>query len=1247
MRPTRRLPWAFPTCRTPSSRATATINDDDTAGITVAPTNLATSEAGLSAAFNVILTSQPTSEVSIGLLSSNTSEGTVSPSSLVFTPQNWSQAQTATVTGVDALTGTVRRSASTSAALSVALSSSDLGAATLPASISIPAGQASASFTITAVDDAVADAAQSSTLTASAQGFTSATAQVEVTNDDTAGIAVTPTQGLVTSEARGQSSFTIALASQPTSDVSIGLSSSNTREGTVSPSTCTFALANWSQPQAVTVAGADDLVADGEQNYSIITAPAQSADPGYNGREAADVSLSNLDNDAPGLTLFIEPASVTEGGAATGRISRNSVGEATVLLSSSDTSQATTPAQIVIPAGQLSATFAIQAQDDAIANGTRAVTITASAGGFASAASLAVLDNDAPGILLTPTAGLSTSEAGQSAAFSVRLLSQPTSDVVIGLSSSDVGEGTASTSTCTFGPGNWDMPQTVVVTGVDDTVVDGARPYSIITGRAQSADANYNGLDADDVALTNADDDAPALSLSLSAASIAENGGALGATGTLRRNFQLGSALTVALSSTLAEVTLPPTVTFAPGTASATFSIGVLDNAVAEGNRSTTISASVAGLSAVQTLAVADDESLALSLSLAVSSAPENQTKRVRGTVTRNSPASSALTVALSSSDTSEARVPPSVTIPSGSASATFALVLVDDVLADGPQSVTIGAQASGFGAWATVGPTVTDNEKPALSLSFKPERLAENGASVATLRRNTEITSSTRALTVTLAMSPLGQATVPRSVTIPARAASVSFAVRATDDRLVDGPRIVTLTARAPGLLPGAADVIVGDNEAASSAGIGGQVQVLASGSGLGSALGLPVPGVTLTLRRGAVAMDRVLSASNGAYVLRGLPVGSYTITPSKPGYNFAPASRAVTISRAGLVVGGINFVGTPRAQVSGVLTTLDGDGVPLPLANALVVARGVAGSFSARTNSAGAYLLDRLPLGSYTMAPSQAGTFFGPKSRAVALTPGSPLASGADFTASGSDAVPPSVAVRQPGASSFSLAARSALAASGVGGDNAGGSGLAAVTVALGRFASVGAASPNGLWKWSSRSFAAADNALVESLARGTSSWSLDPAALSSLRTLPAGSYGIRAAAVDNAGNARASAWKKFSITGSASAREVAGRAGLPEMSPIRLSSARDLAAQSQIVLAFTGALDAATTSDAARYEILLDGTAVEIEGALSAGGTVTLSLPASTWRPGSVAQVIWHGLLGARGRLMADEQATIVAR
>jgi hypothetical protein len=95
----------------------------------------------------------------------------------------------------------------------------------------------------------------------------------------------------------------VVLSSEPTADVTIPLTSNNTDEGTVAPTSLTFTVGNWNQPQTVTVTGVDDDLVDGDVAYTILVGPATSADPDYDGSDPSDVSVTNVDDDEPGTTL--------------------------------------------------------------------------------------------------------------------------------------------------------------------------------------------------------------------------------------------------------------------------------------------------------------------------------------------------------------------------------------------------------------------------------------------------------------------------------------------------------------------------------------------------------------------------------------------------------------------------------------------------------------------------------------------------------------------------------------------------------------------------------------------------------------------------------------------------------------------------------------------------------------------------------------------------------------------------------
>lgn len=117
------------------------------------------------------------------------------------------------------------------------------------------------------------------------------------TESTAAGITVTPTEGLITTEAGGMATFTVVLNRYPAADVTVSLSSSNSAEGGVAPASLTFTQADWNRPRMVTVTGMDDGVADGDQAYTIVTGPASSGDSAYDGIDAPDVAVVNEDDD--------------------------------------------------------------------------------------------------------------------------------------------------------------------------------------------------------------------------------------------------------------------------------------------------------------------------------------------------------------------------------------------------------------------------------------------------------------------------------------------------------------------------------------------------------------------------------------------------------------------------------------------------------------------------------------------------------------------------------------------------------------------------------------------------------------------------------------------------------------------------------------------------------------------------------------------------------------------------------------
>ncbi|WP_424833210.1 choice-of-anchor R domain-containing protein [Ruegeria sp.] len=150
--------------------------------------------------------------------------------------------------------------------------------------------------------------------------------------------------------------------------------------------------------------------------------------------------------------------------------------------------------------------------DDATANGFDRTSLATNVGGGAdpdtgaNAFTLTVNEAAELGVTVTP-ASLSVAEAGGTGSYTVVLDRPPSHDVVIAVASGDTNIATVSPPTLTFSTTDWDSPQPVTVTGVDDDVDQSTDRVVTVGHTVTSSDNNYNGLVAPVVSVTVTDDD--------------------------------------------------------------------------------------------------------------------------------------------------------------------------------------------------------------------------------------------------------------------------------------------------------------------------------------------------------------------------------------------------------------------------------------------------------------------------------------------------------------------------------------------------------------------------------------------------------------------------------------------------------------------------------------------------------------------------------------------------------------------
>ena len=450
-----------------------TVEDNDVAGVVVAPTSLAVSEPSGSANFNVRLTSQPQAQVSIPLSASN-SQCSVSPATAILHPSNWGPGVTATVR---------------------------------------------------AVDDAVADGDMECTIQTGPISSTDLdyrdldpeNVRVVVSDDDEASIIVAPTT-LTVSEPSGSDTFVVRLASQPEAQVFVPLATSND-QCSVSPAELVLNAGNWNAGATATVTAVDDAIADGVLDCLVQTGLTTSTDDNYAGRNPADVTVTVQDDDQVGIVVSPPSLTISEpDGSGTFRVRLSSQPKHSVYVPLSTTGGECSISRAYLWLTSLNwssgLVITVTAIDDSVVDGDRICLVevgplSSDDGNYngleVDAVTVTVQDDDQVGIFVAPTS-LVVSEPSGSATFNLRLASQPTADVSVPLAASN-NQCSVTPATAVLNAANWDRGARATVAAVNEAIADGDRICKIETGPTSSADGNHNGLDLADVFVTVEDDD--------------------------------------------------------------------------------------------------------------------------------------------------------------------------------------------------------------------------------------------------------------------------------------------------------------------------------------------------------------------------------------------------------------------------------------------------------------------------------------------------------------------------------------------------------------------------------------------------------------------------------------------------------------------------------------------------------------------------------------------------------------------
>ena len=809
---------------TTADSVSVTVSDNDTPGVNVSPTSLSVDESGTTT-YSVVLNTDPSGSVTVTPSSDDTGAATLSPASLTFTSSNWDTAQTITVSGEEdddandetvtvshsvsgysgvttvadvsvtvtdndtagvsvsptslsvdesgTTTYTVVLDTEPSGTVTVTPSSNDTGAATFsPSGLTFTSSNWNTAQTVTVSGEEDDDANNETvTVSHSVSGYDSVSTaddvSVTVTDDDTAGVSISPTS-LSVNEG-GTTTYTVVLMTEPSGSVTVTPSSNDTGAATLSPSGLTFTSSNWNTAQTVTVSGEDD---DDANNETVTVSHSVS---GYDSVSTADdVSVTVTDDDTAGVSVSPTSLSVNEGGTTTYTVVLDTEpnSSVTVTPSSGDTDVATlSPASLTFTSSNwdTAQTITVSGEED-VNSDDETVTVSHSVSGYgavttADSVSVTVSDNDTPGVNVSPTS-LSVDESGTTT-YSVMLNTDPNGSVTVTPSSGDTDVATLNPASLTFTSSNWDTAQTITVSGEED---DDANDETVTVSHSVSG---YSGVTtADDVSVTVTDNDTAGVSVSPTSLSVDESGTT---TYTVVLDTEPSGSVTVTPSSddTGAATLSPSGLTFTSSNWNTAQTVTVSGEEDDDANNETvTVSHSVSGYDSVSTaddvsVTVTDDDTAGVSVSPTSLSVNEGGTTTY--TVVLTTEPSSSVTVTPSSGDTDVATLSPaSLTFTSSNwdTAQTITVSGEEDVNSD-DETVTVSHSVSGYGAVTTadsVSVTVSDNDTPGVNVSPTSLSVDESGTTTYSVMLNTDPNAP---VTVTPSSDDTGAATLnPASLT-------------------------------------------------------------------------------------------------------------------------------------------------------------------------------------------------------------------------------------------------------------------------------------------------------------------------------------------------------------------------------------------------------------------------------------------------------------------------------------------------
>ncbi|HEY9867415.1 MAG TPA: calcium-binding protein, partial [Candidatus Obscuribacterales bacterium] len=364
--------------------------------------------------------------------------------------------------------------------------------------------------TVTGVDDDIQDGDISYSIIASvaessnSQYTQLADENIAITNvdDDTANILIDP--NILQIIEGSDNNYSIILTTEPIEPITISF---NTDEQIEPIPDIVFDKDNWNTAQTVRVKVVDDQELQGDRDTTI-THQITSPEPNYNGLTINSVFVEIEDNDSL-AEISINPTilTLTEGEEnATYQIGLSAKPNNPVIINfeTEDPLQPISSLTFDLNNWNQPQTIEVKTVDDAIAESSQTITIRHTVNTTDPQYLQVTLpdvtttlnDNDTASVEINQSQGSTeVSEAGITDFYEVILTSQPTANVTLTIkpdSQTDLGNGQDNSITLTFTPDNWNLPQLVTTTAIDDSIIEDEIHTSTLVHSISSSDNNYN-----------------------------------------------------------------------------------------------------------------------------------------------------------------------------------------------------------------------------------------------------------------------------------------------------------------------------------------------------------------------------------------------------------------------------------------------------------------------------------------------------------------------------------------------------------------------------------------------------------------------------------------------------------------------------------------------------------------------------------------------------------------------------------